>query len=395
MLSRRTFSLQALMGALYTTTQAPLALAQGAPAQKGRASNTLRVAQSAALSGPQAEVGIAFNTGAKAAFAAANGAGGVHGRQIEFVSLDDGYDPNRAVQNTRQFLSDGEAPVALFGYTGTGSTKAVAPLAREAGAVLFAPISGSDALQTDSQPQVFFVRGTYSDEIRKILQHLTTIGSHGLGVFYQNDGFGQGALALVKEYASQHKLPQPAAVAYDPQSPDIRAAAKALQEARIQAVLHLSSAQYSAQLIKELDLAGVAGNGRLYHYGVSIISARNLVREAGKSAHGFVIANRVPDPAGPTGIASEFRRAMQAIGSNGKEDLTSAAAMEGYISARLLVKAMHNAGPKIDRAALRNALEGLGRQEIGPFTLTYGPGKHRGSSFVDLVMVRGDLTVAR
>jgi branched-chain amino acid transport system substrate-binding protein len=383
------------MGALYTTAQVPLAHAQGTPVQKGRGSNTLRVAQSAALSGPQAEVGIAFNTGAKAAFAAVNAAGGVHGRLIDFVSLDDGYDPNRAVQNTRQFLSEGEAPVALFGYTGTGSTKAVAPLAKEAGAVLFAPISGSDALQADSQPHVFFVRGTYSDEIGRILQHLTTIGLRSLGVFYQNDGFGQGALALVKDYASRHKLPQPTAVAYDPQSPDIRAAAKALQEGRIQAVLHLSSAQYSARLLKELDLAGVAGNGRLYHYGVSIISARNLVSDAGRSAHGFVIAKRVPDPAGPTPIASDFRRAMQAIGSNGKDDLASAAAMEGYLSARLLVKALQNAGPKIDRSALRNALEGLGRQEIGPFTLTYGPGKHRGSPFVDLVMVRGDLTVAR
>lgn len=235
----------------------------------------------------------------------------------------------------------------------------------------------------------------YSDEIAKILQHLTTIGSQRIGVFYQNDGFGQGALALVKDYAAQYKLPAPKAVPYDPQAPDMPAAAKALQEGHLQAVLHLSSAKYSAKLLKELDLSPVAGGGRVYHYGVSIISARDLVREAGKSAHGFVIAKRVPDPAGSTPVAAEFRRTMQALAPDNKDDLSSAAAMEGYLAARLLMKAMQNAGPKIDRAALRNALEGLGRQEIGPFILAYGPGKHRGSSFVDLVMVRGDLTTAR
>lgn len=382
------------MGALSAVAYVPLVHAQGSPAPQARAPSRWRIAQSAALSGPQAEVGLAFNAGASAAFEAANAAGGIHGRLIEFVSADDGYDANKAVQNTTQFLAGGEELLALFGYTGTASTKAVMPLTKTAGVVLFAPISGSDALQTDNQSHVFFVRGTYSDEITKILLHLTTIGCQRIGVFYQDDGFGQGALALVKEYASQHKLPAPRPVPYNPQSPDIPAAAKALQDGQIQAVVHLSSAQYSGKLLKELDLS-VASRGRSYHYGVSIINAKDLMREAGKAANGFVIAKRVPDPGGATPIAADFRRAMQALRSNSKDDLSSAAAMEGYMAARLLIKAMQNAGPKIDRAALRTAVEGLGRQEIGPFTLAYGPGKHRGSPFVDLVMVRGDLTFAR
>ena len=396
MQSRRTFSLNALIGALSAGSFVPLVHAQSSSAPKASAPGRLRIVQSAALSGPQAELGLAFSVGAKAAFAAANAAGGIHGKLIDFVSADDGYDANKAVQNTAQFLSGSEAPLALFGYTGTACTKAVMPLAKAAGVVLFSPVSSNDILQSENQPQVFFVRGTHSDEITKILTHLSTIGSQRIGVFYSNDDFGQGKLALVKELASQQKLPVPKAVPCDPLSPDIPAAAKALKEGSLQAVIHLTSSQYSGRLLKELNGSGLAVQSRLHHYGISSISAADLVREANKSAHGFVIAKRTPNPSGSTAIASDFRLAMRALRPGSKDDLSSSgSAMEGYIAARLLIKAMENAGPKIDRAALRKAAEGLGRQEIGPFTLTYGPGKHRGSSFVDLAMVRDDLTIAR
>jgi len=385
------------MGALSAIAHVPLVHAQSSPAAKAGTPSRLRIVQSAALSGPQAEVGLAFNIGAKAAFAAANAAGGIHGRLIEFISADDGYDANKAVQNTTQLLSGSETPLALFGYTGTACTKAVMPLAKTAGVVLFAPVSSNDILQSENQSQAFFVRGTHSDEITKIIKHLTSIGSQRIGVFYPNDDFGQGKLALIKEFSSQYRLPTPIAVPCDPQSPDIPAAAKALQQdGQLQAVLHLTSSQYSGRLLKELNGSGGAGQSRLHHYGISSISAAGLVLEAKGAAHGFVIAKRVPSPSGSTAIAADFRRAMQALRPSSKDEFSSSSsAMEGYIAARLLIKAMEHAGLKIDRAALRKAAEGLGHQEFGPFTLTYGPGRHRGSSFVDLAMVRDDGTIAR
>ncbi len=384
------------MGALCTVAHVPLVHAQSSPAPKAGTPSRLRIAQSAALSGPQADVGLAFNIGAKAAFAATNAAGGIHGRPIEFISADDGYDANKAVQNTTQLLSGSEAPLALFGYTGTACTKAVMPLAKASGVMLFAPVSSNDILQSENQPQVFFVRGTHSDEITKILTHLTTIGSQRIAVFYPNDDFGRGKLAVVNAFASEHKLPTPKAVPCDPQSPDFPSAAKALLQGDPQAVVHLTSSQHSGKLLKELNGSGKGGPGRLLHYGLSSISAADLVREANSAVHGFVIAKRVPNPRGSTAIATDFRRALKALQPSSKDDFSSSGfAMEGYVAARLLMKAMQNAGPKIDRAALRNAAEGLGRQEIGPFTLTYGPGKHRGSSFVELAMVREDLTIVR
>ena len=52
--------------------------------------------------------------GARAYFDHVNSDGGVHGRKIELQSLDDGYEPTRAVENTKRFI-DGGRVFALFG----------------------------------------------------------------------------------------------------------------------------------------------------------------------------------------------------------------------------------------------------------------------------------------
>lgn len=362
-------------------------------AVRGHAQSTspsvIRVAQSAALTGLQAEVGLAFNEGAKAAFEQVNGAGGVHGRKIEFVSADDGYDAQKTVENTRRFLADSGGPLVLFGYTGTPMTSAVIPVLDEANIVLFAPISGSDGLQSKGHPNIFFLRGTYSDEIKKIVQHFVTIGLRKVAVFYQDDGFGKGGLGIAKELMASHKLPPPLEVPYDPKSDDLLPAAKMITDGAPQAVIHIASARFSGKLLNAL------GDRRnfLSHYGVSIISVPDLIREAGARAHAFVIAQRVPNPDGVTSIATAFRRDMSALWKD--KARLSYPAMEGYVAARVLIHALQLAGPQPTRAGMRAVFERIGEYDLGPMWVSYGPKKQRGAKFVDLAMVRSDQSMVR
>lgn len=71
-----------------------------------------RISQSVALTGPLGDLGQAMHQGAKACFAAVNTRGGVHGRPIELVVLDDGYDVKRALSNLQSFL-DGSSSISL------------------------------------------------------------------------------------------------------------------------------------------------------------------------------------------------------------------------------------------------------------------------------------------
>jgi ABC-type branched-subunit amino acid transport system substrate-binding protein len=120
-----------------------LALAAGlALADAGVSDNAIVLGQSAALSGPAAQLGTAMRDGALAYFDAVNAAGGVNGRQIVLKTLDDGYDPARAGANTGT-LVDKEQVFALFGYVGTPTSNAAQPWVKKAGVPFFAPMTGA------------------------------------------------------------------------------------------------------------------------------------------------------------------------------------------------------------------------------------------------------------
>ncbi len=105
-----------------------LALTAGA---QGVTADTIVIGQSAALSGPAEALGKEMKLGGEAYFKVVNDAGGVSGRKIKMISLDDGYEPDRAKANTKKLIEE-EKVLALFGYVGTPTSNAALPLFTEA-----------------------------------------------------------------------------------------------------------------------------------------------------------------------------------------------------------------------------------------------------------------------
>src|SRR5436190_11781586 len=87
--------------------------------------------QSAVFEGPAAALGLGMREGILAAFHEANTGGGVNGRRLELVSRDDGYEPDRAIENTSQLINVDKV-FALIGEVGTPTSKAAQPMATEA-----------------------------------------------------------------------------------------------------------------------------------------------------------------------------------------------------------------------------------------------------------------------
>lgn len=71
--------------------------------------------------------------------------GGVHGRRIEFKSLDYGYEPERAAVNTKKLIDD-ERVFALFGYVGTPTSQASIPVFTAAKVPFFGAFTGTELL---------------------------------------------------------------------------------------------------------------------------------------------------------------------------------------------------------------------------------------------------------
>jgi ABC-type branched-subunit amino acid transport system substrate-binding protein len=119
--------------------------------------------QSAAFEGPAAALGLGMCEGILAAFYEVNTGGGVNGRRLELVSRDDGYEPDRAIENTSHLIKVDQV-FALIGEVGTPTSKAAQPMVAEARVPFIGPITGTGFLRDPSLDTVINVRASYDQE---------------------------------------------------------------------------------------------------------------------------------------------------------------------------------------------------------------------------------------
>ena len=152
-------------------------------------SNALVLGQSLPLSGPSAKLGLDYRRGALAWFEAVNREGGIHGRKIKLISLDDKYEPPLTLINTRELLQRNDL-LALFGYVGTPTTKVALPLIEAAEVPLVAPMTGASLLRQPELRMVFNMRTSYRREIAAMVDEMVRDAPSHCDR-YQDDAFGQ------------------------------------------------------------------------------------------------------------------------------------------------------------------------------------------------------------
>jgi branched-chain amino acid transport system substrate-binding protein len=334
--------------------------------------------QSAALSGPAAQLGTQFSLGARLYFEQINASGGVAGQSIELRSLDDGYDPARCQANTERLVADGV--FALFGYVGTPTTLAALPILSQAKLPLIAPFTGAMALREPLNHQVFHLRASYADETRAIVRQLYTLGLKKVAVLRQNDSYGQAGLDGVTQALAAYQLSPKAVAVVERNSTEVASAVKSLTAAQPDAVVLISAYKSCAAFIREARKAGYGGT----FYNVSFVGTDALAAELGREALGVVVSQVMPSPYASTlPIVREYREALKAASSELLPNYTS---LEGYIAARLLVEGLRRAH-SLQRESLISALEGLQALDLGGFHVSYGAQDHVASRFVELSML--------
>ena len=105
------------------------------------------LAQSLPLKGPSGHIGERFALGIDTVLRDLNNRGGIAGRPVKIWRIDDGYEPENTLRNSRLFAAEPEV-LALFGFFGTPTSKAALPIAKKAGLTLVAPLTGASALRT-------------------------------------------------------------------------------------------------------------------------------------------------------------------------------------------------------------------------------------------------------
>jgi branched-chain amino acid transport system substrate-binding protein len=364
---------------------AALAASSFASAQ-GVTDTQILLGQSVALSGPAEQLGKDMQLGAMLYFNYVNARGGVNGRKIVLKTLDDGYEPPRAVANTKKFI-DEDRVFALFGYVGTPTSQAVLPIFTGARVPYVGAFTGAELLRNPHNRYVFNIRASYFDETEAIVQHLTAMSVDKIAVFYQNDAYGQAGLAGVERALKKRNLEVAAKATVERNTVDVKKAVDTMVAADPQAIVMISAYKSCAAFIRDMKRA----NRNPTFWNVSFVGSKALAKELDKEGRGVQISQVVPFPWDPSvPVVKEYRKLIdEAKGEPGFGTL------EGFIAAKVTVEGLRRAGRKLDRDTFIRAMESLNDYDAGGFKVTFGPGDHNGSKFVDLTIISKDQRFVR
>ncbi len=362
------------------------ALAVASPllaAEPGVTDSHILLGQSAPFSGAAQQLGIQYNLGANVYFDAVNAAGGVHGRKIRIVTMDDRYEADAAASNTQKLI-DEEHVFALFGYVGTPTSNASLPIVNREHIPFIAPFTGAESLRNPVNRLVFNVRASYFDETEHLIDQLTSLSINRIAVFYQNDAYGQAGLAGVQRALQKRNLEVVATATVERNSTEVGNAVRTLMaKDPAAAIIQISAYQSCAALIRAMRNQGYTGQ----FYNVSFVGSQALADTLGDLGPGVVISQVVPFPWGTSiPVVREYQKAMEAAGKKDKIDYTS---LEGYLAARVFTEALRRAGSALTRESLITALESIApaNYDGGGFDVSFSPKSHSASRFVEMTMI--------
>jgi len=358
------------IGALWTSQAA---------ADPGVTPNKIVLGQAAVFSGPAAQLGIQMRNGIKAYLDHVNAAGGVHGRKIELVTEDDRYEPSVAPAASRKLIEEHKV-FALLGYVGTPTGVAHLPVVTQAKVPLVGMFTGAEALRVPFNRYVFHVRASYYDETEKIVEQVVSTGGKKISVFYQNDAYGEAGrkgteLALTKRAMKIHSNGT-----VERNTLKVEEAVKDIHSSEPDAIVMVGAYAACAEFIRQMRKAG---SGATF-YNVSFVGSKALADTLGSDGSGVAISQVVPFPwSTAVPVVKEYQILAK---SAGFADYNFSA-MEGFLTAKVMVEGLRRAGKSPTREDLVDALERMNDVDVGGFYVSYSPKNHAGSKFVDLTII--------
>ena len=353
------------------------ALPGTARAAEGITADSVTFVQTADMSGSRVALVKELNAGTQALLARVNAQGGVHGRRILLRTEDDGYAVDRTRAIVEQHLRDDSA-LAFVSTIGTANAAAVLPLLEAGRVPLIAPLSGASQLRQAGQRSVFHVRASYAREVAKMVEHATTLGVRRIAVFHDDDAFGQDVLQAAREALAAHGL-QPAATGkVERGALAVDAAVAAVAAGEPQVVICGSFGKSLVEFITRMRATGQ----RPSFYALSFFTAGPSAAQLGTEARGIVVTQVVPNPK-DAGIplVREFHEHLR---QHAPAAALTPIALEGFITAKVLVEGLRRSGPALSRARFVAALESIKELDLGGVHLSYGPGNHSGLRYVNI-----------
>lgn len=351
-----------------------------APWLRTQAASAWIVGQSAPQTGVLAASNAETTGGAKLYFDRLNAKGGVHGKPVQLVSLDDAQDAKRTVANTQQLLEQGAVALAL--YRTTPSITAALPLAAKANVAFIGAQVGPSVLYEPNHDEVFNTRSRYHDEVARAVNFFAGLGVTRVGALVASDAFGKDVMTGLLPAMHANKAELVAQASIDNRVADVSAQLELLRKANPQVVLLICNAAAAAEFVKGAKSSGFNPT----FVSLSNTSSASFVKNLGGAAEGVVVTQVVPTPySGRVRAVAEYRDAVEDAGKQAPP--VSHAALQGYLTAKFIGEAIRRAGPGADRERLVASSVAAGSFDLGDFTLNYTAKNRQGSRLAELTII--------
>lgn len=357
-----------------------LSAASGRAAEPGVNDTTIRLGMVNAQSGAASGLGRSMLEGASAVFQDVNSRGGIHGRRIELVLADDGYDPDRAVDETLKLIEEKQV-FSLFGYVGTPTTNAVIPIVQEMKVPLVGAFTGAMTLRRPVVHEIINFRASYDDESDALVQHFVGEGAKRFGVLYQDDGFGHAVLDGTVRALKRRGMDVVAKGSFQRGTTAVKAGLASLIGQDLDVVVMVGPYTPVAAFVREAGKAGL--KARLAT--VSFVGTDSLLQLLGTEGNGILISQVVPLPDDRSlPVAADCAALVERQTAGARLSFVN---FEGCIAAKAIVAALLQAGPVLTRERLIQSFEGFDRLDLGGLQLSLRQDEHQASTAVFLTRI--------
>jgi ABC-type branched-subunit amino acid transport system substrate-binding protein len=361
-----------------------VACSASARAEDGVTSDTIVFGQAAVLEGPASALGTGMRTGLNAAFEEANRKGGVNGRKLKLISVDDGYEPDKAIAATKKLIEEDKV-FALVGPVGTPTSAAAQPIAAAAKVPFIGAFTGAAFLRNPKLENVINVRASYDAETEAWVAHLTDdLKIKKIAIFYQDDAFGRAGLSGFKKAMDKRGMEIAAEGTFERNTVAVKSALLTLKRAEPEAVVMVGPYKPCAEFIKlarKTDFNPVFVN-------ISFVGAVALAKELGADGNGVVVSQVVPFPWDQSmKVIADYTAALKAADPQAQPEFVS---LEGYLVGRLVAAALEKTGADVTREGLLKTIKATGSFDFGGLTMTFGPDDNEGLDKVFMTVIQPD-----
>jgi branched-chain amino acid transport system substrate-binding protein len=359
-------------------------LAVPAYAEDGVTGDTITFGQAAVLEGPASALGLGMQQGLNAAFNEINAKGGVHGRKLKLISVNDGYEPDRAIAATKKLIEEDKV-FALIGAVGTPTSAAAQPIATAAKVPFMGAFTGAGFLRNPKLENVINVRASYDAETEAWVKHLTEdLKISKIAIFYQDDAFGRAGLSGFKKAMDKRKMEIAAEATYERNTVAVKSGLLTLKRAEPEAVVIVGAYKPVAEFIK---LSRKTGFNPVF-VNISFVGANALAKELGADGKGVIVSQVVPFPGDASlKVVADYQAAIKQAG--GEPEFVS---LEGYLAGRLAIAALEKMGKDVTREGLIKTIKETAKFDIGGLPMTFSAEKNEGLDRVFMTIIEADGT---